>query len=76
MMATIMNAAVKFFISFNFSFFCVIVCVDIVILTRNIFVLLRYRKFSVILVPVGKGKGDDVVASTGDVELDAVGRVG
>ena len=38
--------------------------------------LIRYRKFTIILIPVGKGEGNDVVARKRDVEHDAVGRNG
>ena len=34
--------------------------------------LIRYRKLTVILVPIGKGEGDDVVARVGDVNLQAI----
>ena len=34
--------------------------------------LIRYRKLPIILIPIGKRKGDDVVAGVGDVELQAV----
>ena len=38
--------------------------------------LIRYRKFTIILIPVGKGEGNDVVARKRDVEHDAIGRNG
>ena len=36
--------------------------------------LIGYRKFTVILVSVGEGEGDDVVSRLGDVELETIGR--
>ena len=42
---------------------------------KNLFiiiVLIGYRKFAIILVPVGKRKGNDVIASKGQISLDAV----
>ncbi len=37
-----------------------------------ILTLIRHRKLTVILVPVGKGEGDDVVARVGDVDLQVI----
>ena len=39
-------------------------------------VLIRHRKLAIVLIPIGKGEGDDVVARKRDVDLDAVGRDG
>ncbi len=36
--------------------------------------LIRHRKLPIILIPVGEGDGEDVVARGGNVELRAVGR--
>ena len=39
-------------------------------------VLICHRKLTIVLIPIGKGKGDDVISSVGDVDLDARGRDG
>ena len=36
--------------------------------------LIRHGKLPVVLIPVGEGDGEDVVARGGNVELHAVGR--
>ena len=39
-----------------------------------ILTLIRHRKLTIVLIPVGKGEGDDVIARVGDVDLQAVRR--
>ena len=36
--------------------------------------LIRYRKLTIILIPIGKGEGDNVIPCAGDVDLQAVRR--
>ena len=37
-----------------------------------ILTLIRHRKLTIVLIPVGKGEGDDVIARVGDVDLQAI----
>lgn len=36
--------------------------------------LIRYRKLSVILIPIGEGEVDNVITRKRDIELEPVGR--